>query len=960
MINTPVIFGGSLSRDIKSFIQAEEYIHFIDFKMLNQPAPDSILSAEFIVTDILCDTGPESGFIDLTVYGGREPYLYHWSNGHTIQDIENLPTGWYYVTINDSSDPPLILEDSVKILNQIIPFVNFGNDKVYCEGEFLVLEVPNCDCTFLWSTGEVSNSIAVTASGNYSVSVTNLCGTVSDDINISMDDGNFTINLPSDTLICPDNPFVLDAGNSEMIHLWSTGENTQSIVVDTEGTYIITSTNCKLSRIDTINVSVELPLVPINLGNDTIICYSTQVTLDAGNSGAQFLWSTGEATQTILIDSTNIYSVTVTNICDTITDTIDITFENPLIPFDFGQDTVFCFGNELLLDAGNLNSNHVWSTGETTSNIFADSTGIYFVNVANTCGELGDTIFVETENPLPTFDLGNDTTICISAPLELNPEYTAAEYYWSTGDNSPAILVDSTGTYSVSANNSCGSVSDFIIVSVDSILNPINLGVDTVLCDGDTLTLDANNINAEVLWSTGSTNQMLSVDTAGIYTVEASNSCGILYDTIFVDFNPVLEPIDLGGLYNYCGQEETILDPGFQIGSYLWSTGDTTQSIIVNEEGFYYVELSNLCGSVAAMAVINFQDTIPEIDLGDDYYICLGDTSYIDAGEYEGAYLWSTGDTTQIIEVTEDGLYSVTVSNLCNAVFDEIYLTVWDTIAPSIGDDGGGGTICEGTTIELIIENSGQSSDNWITPSGDTISGETIVIDDVTLGDSGEYIYLIEEINPCVDMTGSGTNNGNPSSSVSIAPNPQIGVYVAHETCVPANDGKLLVDVLNEVEHCSYKVDFYSENWEYLYFEDTTYSSISNSSHIGKMSDLSPGYYELKVKTRIGCYAVDSFRVKRAEDVCVVNSLHIPDAFTPNGDGINDEFIVFGSNVYYFYMVIYDRWNEKVFEFEDITSSWDGRYGGVKCKQGMYGYSLQVFFTNGEQETRNGHIYLMR
>jgi gliding motility-associated-like protein len=92
------------------------------------------------------------------------------------------------------------------------------------------------------------------------------------------------------------------------------------------------------------------------------------------------------------------------------------------------------------------------------------------------------------------------------------------------------------------------------------------------------------------------------------------------------------------------------------------------------------------------------------------------------------------------------------------------------------------------------------------------------------------------------------------------------------------------------------------------------------------------------------------------------SDLYIPDVFTPNGDGVNDFFEVFGSRagMRYVKMSIYDRWGEKVFESSDLDFRWDGKYLGQALTPGVYVYTLDLSYADGQTVTTKGSLLLMR
>ena len=88
----------------------------------------------------------------------------------------------------------------------------------------------------------------------------------------------------------------------------------------------------------------------------------------------------------------------------------------------------------------------------------------------------------------------------------------------------------------------------------------------------------------------------------------------------------------------------------------------------------------------------------------------------------------------------------------------------------------------------------------------------------------------------------------------------------------------------------------------------------------------------------------------------------MPNAFTPNGSGINDFWEIFGNRkVWKFVEVqVYDRWGEKIFESNDIHFQWDGRYRGTMMEPGEYVYILKLTFIDGYTVSNKGSIALIR
>ena len=193
-----------------------------------------------------------------------------------------------------------------------IPIVNIGNDTTICPGVSYTFNAGNAGGSFLWSSGETSQTITKNAAGSYNVKVTvNQC---SQKDTIIITPGITPVNVLVDTTnICNGDVAILNAGNAGSSYLWTPGgATTQSINVNAQGNY---SVNIKSIHgcIITGNTFLKIRPLPVsNLGNDTLICESATILLNAGNAGYNFSWNTGSNSQTINVMDSGTYIVTVT------------------------------------------------------------------------------------------------------------------------------------------------------------------------------------------------------------------------------------------------------------------------------------------------------------------------------------------------------------------------------------------------------------------------------------------------------------------------------------------------------------------------------------------------------------------------------------------------------------------------------------------------------------------------
>ncbi|HET8573343.1 MAG TPA: T9SS type A sorting domain-containing protein [Edaphocola sp.] len=201
----------------------------------------------------------------------------------------------------------------------------------------------------------------------------------------------------------------------------------------------------------------QLPTV--DLGNDTVICQGTSITLDAENPGDTYLWSSGATTQTIHATSSGVYYVKVTdgNNCsnaDTVVLNSGIQPEDSLPVI-----SNLCVGDSIILDAANIGSSYSWNTGDNTQTIKVGAGGNYSVAVTSTDGCVGNFQTNVVSRPLPVVDLGGDTAICGNNAITLDAHNPGSSYVWNTGDTTRMIGTTDSGRYSVVVTDKYGCVS---------------------------------------------------------------------------------------------------------------------------------------------------------------------------------------------------------------------------------------------------------------------------------------------------------------------------------------------------------------------------------------------------------------------------------------------------------------------------------------------------------------------
>ncbi len=205
-------------------------------------------------------------------------------------------------------------------------------------------------------------------------------------------------------------------------------------------------------------------------------------------------------------------------------------------------------------------------------------------------------------------------------------------------------------------------------------------------------------------WPLGTT--YVITNSKGRFQFSVSSDC---FATDTADYGKFAYFSDYSTLYlgadkKMCPDDSILLDAGYGRGTYLWNTGDTTQTIWVTQPGTYWVHTTEEGGC-------NLSDTInisyyffTPVNLGPDRQICTGDSILLNAGAGRSWYDWSTGDSTQTIWVRTTGTYWVKVSDVHCPVSDTVIVTT--TPVPSVTNNPLSKSICSGESTNILLTSS--------------------------------------------------------------------------------------------------------------------------------------------------------------------------------------------------------------------------------------------------------------
>lgn len=528
-----------------------------------------------------------------------------------------------------------------------------------------------------------------------------------DDVTLNWTDQSFSLELGPDQQICAGSSVTLDATLAGASYIWSTGDTTPTITVDSAGTYAVTVT---AGTGATASDTVEVSLLPAPLGaayttdpategthnngtlnNPDFICpgnrmrYAISAPAGFADDSLGQTWAIGQPivrdigaglffNGALSLDTTvrpvvfqleplpgdggRIFRMRlpVVDLNSGCTDTIErfLFVDAAPIPPNLENDVRLCApGSPFTLDASVSDPavSYQWSTGVQVPEVTVSDTGTFFVTLTNAQGcSYTDTSVVTLESWRPT--LGPDTTVCGNLPIDISytgPNPSQASYLWQDGSTQPERNLTQPALYFVEGVTPFGcSFRDTLQLGVLPL--PFSgLPAQATICPGDTFVANTNNFQDVHTWSDGFAQPVRALTTPGLYWVSINDGQCSRTDTLQLEQLPT-PTVNLGPDRSAC--DSLTLDAGAGPAAYYWSLGDTAQTFTVQVSGTYSVQVTNPEGCSAA-------DTVT-ITLEEPFSLGLSaQDTLVNTGEYLGftaendlpdsvsaEWLWDFGNET--------------------------------------------------------------------------------------------------------------------------------------------------------------------------------------------------------------------------------------------------------------------------------------------------------------------------
>lgn len=730
----------------------------------------------------------------------------------------------------------------------------------------------------------------------------------------------------------------------------------------------------------------DYPEFFLNASNpQTIECGQTRFIRAGANGGIEpwtYEWNTGNPADTTDIisvspPSSTTYTVIVRDVCgNEVTADIPFTVTGPTATINGGQSTVnICLNSSTVLSVEGGTS-WLWSTGETTSSITVSpsSNTSYSVVVTDDCGNTNQSE-IEVTVGQPFADAGIYDGICAGQSVDLIANDTPnGSWLWTnltTGETyngriwtvSPPVTTD----FSVAVTDDCGNTeTDQTTINVFQ-LQAI-AGTADPICTGGTATLNGSSStgNGIFTWSDG-TNVFngpqveVSPTETTTYTLTVDDGC-IATDQLTLTVYPLPVVTANASVTAICPDDSFTLQAAGAT-TYTWTSippdpsisdpnsGNPTASPVTSTVYLYTVTGTDANGCVnTAQTAVNVKPRLYADFTASAADVCEGNAlvlTYTGNGQSTATYDWSfdggnaTGSGNGPITVSWDNAGTKTISLTVtqqSCVSEAVQTTVNVNAMPAADLSTGITSGCVPLSVDFSDASTNTVSGttwNWDFGSAGSATGTSA---STTFAEQGLYDVRLTVTNP-----GGCVSEKVVSALVDAWPNPVSAFETTPEVVSMKNP----------------KVNFHSTSaGESLSFLWNTGDGITYSDSAFTHTYADSGYYQasLTVINKYGCPDV----FEKTIFISPRYMLRIPNAFTPNGDGLNDEFKVNGNGVKEFRINIYNRWGALVYTSNDINESWKGETSGNKTLPGSYIYHIFFRDENDEVSEYQGSFFLMR
>ena len=803
--------------------------------------------------------------------------------------------------------------------------------------------------------------------------------------------------IVSNTTICNGFSATLTASGSGPVYEWynapggtllGTGATfTTPALTSTTSYYVQTNAAGCIGSQAPVTVTVA-SIITVNAGLDDSICSGENYSLGVTPIGLGYTYSwdapglpgfSNSATPIVNPAVTTTYTVTVTDTLGcTGTDVVTIIVGTPIIITASGSPTNCsgsCDGAGSVSATGSFGGySYIWSNGAISSTVSSLCTSTYTVIVTDLLGcTAQDTIQVLEPTPIALTVTTTNSNCNLpdgSATVVASGGVGGYSYLWTDGQTTATATNLIPGTYCVIVTdlNGCFDSICVTVISPPGVTATISNTPVTCngFCDGTaSITTSLGVAPYTYLWNNGQTNLTATGLCSGSYTCTVTDANGCFFNASTTITQPTIIIIDVIPPSTICiGQSVTLnasangghplggytfdwTSPAFNGPSYSVSPTTTTTYTVIATDSAGCVSLTPQTVTItvnAPLAVI----ASPNVS------ICPGGnttlTSIASGGDGSYTFNWMPGAGSASsfnVSPASTTSYTITVTDGCTTLPASAIITVTilplPVIAFSPNVTSGCFPTCITFTNSTTIAGGAIASWNW-----DLGDGTTSVLQNPTTHCS--YTAGTYDITLTAITTGGCSSTSTINNMITIFPQPvaqfTFGPQPTTTETPTINFTDLSIDATNWVWNFGDATNLFQPNS----------SNQMNPFHI--YGDTGQYCVTLIVQSIGGCpdTTINCLRIEPEY------TFYIPNAFTPNGDEMNNIFAPKGQNIVDFTMRIFDRWGNMIFNSNSINDGWNGKFQnmGLVVQEDVYVYNIEIKDNLGNKHQYIGHVTIVK
>jgi gliding motility-associated-like protein len=834
--------------------------------------------------------------------------------------------------------------------------------------------------TMVWNGGALvnaANPATVNSPGTYSVTATNTvtgCSTTTT-VGVLASGG-----LPSVSVVAPLQitclvPTITLIGSSttpSVTYQWTGGAAAATQTVNTAGNYTLTVTNtvtgCASTTVVTVTSNTTVPVITSATSSGSITCTALTSTLSGTSAGNVLTWNGGalvNATNPATVNASGNYTLTVSNAANgcTTTTVVSVTSNTtlPVITSASSSGAINCGSGSSTLTAISAGNTLTWNGGalvNATNPSTVSTAGNYTVTSTTAVNGCSTSTVITVIATSPNVTAGAALVLncsVLNGTINVTSITPGVTYAWSpavvSGGTTNIATVNTAGTYSCVVTETATACTNTGVVTVTSnttapvITSAVSNSVMICGLVNNTTTLTAISAGNALVWNGGvlvnAPNPSI-VSSAGIYTVTATNASNGCLSTATVaaisnTVAPIITTVVSSGSIT-CINNSATLTATSAGNTLVWSgTGIVSplNPAVVNAAGTYTVMAinpSNGCTVTTTMAVTT-NTTLPVITSSSatGTITCTSSSSTLTGISAGNTLTWNGGalaNATNPSTVNASGTYTLTATNPSNGCVTNTTVSVNSNITLPTLTAGSPATISCITNTTQVTGSSLTAGVTYSWSGAGITAGATT--SSATVNAAGVYSLTVTSSSTGCSNTTTVLVSASPSPTASVSSD--VTIFSGASTTLTAGGGGTYV--WNNGPTTSSQVVSPKETTNYC-VTVTDGAGCTNQKCV-------------LVTVELSCYTNDEYET--------------PTAFTPNNDGMNDQFSLQGWDecTTSFFITIYDRWGEKIFESEDVNFNWDGSYKGKALGSAVFVYYIKADILKVGTINKKGNITLIR